>query len=400
MIAVRQESSHGSDRIPPGVYAQVGRGHSGLATRCIGRRRLPPWPSSTPSSSRSASDPRPGWSWRGASSGRSASSGTPPTSRSTACSPGWRPTAGSTSSRSRQTGRPDKKVYAVSPAGRAGARRLAGRADRRSEALRSELAVKLRGASYGDRARRARRGPRATSPTTRPGWRTTEQLRARDYPDPPTLDRRRRSTSTSCCAAASAWRSSGSTGSTEYLHAHETTPTDERMTTDLPPPARADHPRRRSTLRNRVVMGSMHTGLEDRALGPRRAGGVLRRARPRRRRPDHHRRLRAQQARLAQAVRLRDDHPAAGDAAPRGHRRGARRGRRDRAAGAARRPLRLPPVQRRARRDTKSPITPFKPHALSTQGRRPHRHRLRASRSRWPARRATTRSRSWAPRAT
>ena len=44
-----------------------------------------------------------------------------------------------------------------------------------------------------------------------------------------------------------------------------------------------------------------------------RAGGVLRRARPRRRRPDRHRRLRAQQARLAQAVRRRADHPAAGE---------------------------------------------------------------------------------------
>ena len=39
-------------------------------------------------------------------------------------------------------------------------------------------------------------------------------------------------------------------------------------------------------------------------VGHRQAGGVLRRARPRRRRPDHHRRLRAHQARLAQAVRL------------------------------------------------------------------------------------------------
>ena len=55
-------------------------------------------------------------------------------------------------------------------------------------------------------------------------------------------------------------------------------------------------------------MGSMHTGLEDRARRPARARGVLRRAGPRRRRPDRHRRLRPQHARLAQAVRLRDDH--------------------------------------------------------------------------------------------
>ena len=45
------------------------------------------------------------------------------------------------------------------------------------------------------------------------------------------------------------------------------------------------------TLRNRVVMGSMHTGLEDRAWDLAQAGGVLRRAGPRRRRPDRHRRL-------------------------------------------------------------------------------------------------------------
>jgi len=49
-----------------------------------------------------------------------------------------------------QTGRPDKKVYAVSPAG---ARVLADwlAAPTPMEPLRSELAVKMRGASYGDR---------------------------------------------------------------------------------------------------------------------------------------------------------------------------------------------------------------------------------------------------------
>lgn len=48
-----------------------------------------------------------------------------------------------------QSGRPDKKVYAVSAAGR---RVLADwlAADTPVEPLRSELAVKLRGASYGD----------------------------------------------------------------------------------------------------------------------------------------------------------------------------------------------------------------------------------------------------------
>lgn len=56
-----------------------------------------------------------------------------------------------TSSTVPQTGRPDKKAYAVSARGRAVladwlAEPMAG------ETFRSELAVKLRGASYGDRA--------------------------------------------------------------------------------------------------------------------------------------------------------------------------------------------------------------------------------------------------------
>jgi DNA-binding PadR family transcriptional regulator len=49
-----------------------------------------------------------------------------------------------------QTGKPDKKVYAVSPVGEAVlAAWLA--APTETQALRSELAVKLRGASFGDR---------------------------------------------------------------------------------------------------------------------------------------------------------------------------------------------------------------------------------------------------------
>ena len=46
---------------------------------------------------------------------------------------------------------------------------------------------------------------------------------------------------------------------TEYLDAHPRSPH------DLPAPARAARPSGGLTLRNRVVMGSMHTGLEDRA---------------------------------------------------------------------------------------------------------------------------------------
>ena len=75
----------------------------------------------------------------------------------------------------------------------------------------------------------------------------------------------------------------------------------------LPPPARADH-LGDLTLRNRVGDGLDAHRARGPRPGPARARGVLRRARPRRRRPDRHRRLRAQPARLAQAVRLRDDH--------------------------------------------------------------------------------------------
>ena len=50
-----------------------------------------------------------------------------------------------------QSGRPDKKEYAVTPAGAAVLRDWLA-APTPMEPLRSELAVKLRGAAYGDRA--------------------------------------------------------------------------------------------------------------------------------------------------------------------------------------------------------------------------------------------------------
>ncbi len=81
-----------------------------------------------------------------------------------------------------QTGRPDKKVYAVSPAGRTAlASWLAEPTG--TEPLRSELAVKLRGASFGDRAAvldvvRANLADHAT----RLGH--YRQLMERDYPEP------------------------------------------------------------------------------------------------------------------------------------------------------------------------------------------------------------------------
>ncbi len=99
-----------------------------------------------------------------------------------------------------------------------------------------------------------------------------------------------------------------------------------------------------TTLRNRVVMGSMHTGLEDRAARHRPTRRVLRRASPRRRRPDHHRRICAEPHRLAAAVRVADGVVVGGTSTSPHHRRRARRGRQDPAADPARGTLCLPSV--------------------------------------------------------
>ena len=84
-----------------------------------------------------------------------------------------------------QAGRPAKKVYDVSPAGR---RELSDwlAADTPVEPLRSELAVKLRAASYGDRA-----GVRALAERhlAEHHARLTayHRMAAEQYPDPATL---------------------------------------------------------------------------------------------------------------------------------------------------------------------------------------------------------------------
>ncbi len=84
-----------------------------------------------------------------------------------------------------QHGRPDKKVYDVAAAGRQELERwLAERGP--TEQLRSELAVRLRGASYGDRAavlaqvaeHRADHASRLAH---------YEAMAARDFPDPDVL---------------------------------------------------------------------------------------------------------------------------------------------------------------------------------------------------------------------
>jgi DNA-binding PadR family transcriptional regulator len=84
-----------------------------------------------------------------------------------------------------QSGRPDKKEYAVTPAGAAVLRAwLAGPTP--MEPLRSELAVKLRGAAYGDRAAvlAVARDNLADHALRLAHY---EHLATRDYPDPTAL---------------------------------------------------------------------------------------------------------------------------------------------------------------------------------------------------------------------
>jgi DNA-binding PadR family transcriptional regulator len=84
-----------------------------------------------------------------------------------------------------QHGRPDKKVYAVADQGRRELDRWIA-ADSPVETFRSEVAVKLRAASYGDRAAVLRQVAehRAEHATRLAHY---EQLAATDFPDPDAL---------------------------------------------------------------------------------------------------------------------------------------------------------------------------------------------------------------------
>ena len=85
-----------------------------------------------------------------------------------------------------QTGKPDKKVYAVAPPGeRALAAWIAEPGP--LEQARSDLAVRLRGASYGDRAA-VLDGVREHLAVHATRLATYEQWCQRDYPDPAALD--------------------------------------------------------------------------------------------------------------------------------------------------------------------------------------------------------------------
>ncbi len=139
-------------------------------------------------------------------------------------------------------------------------------------------------------------------------------------------------------------------------------------------------------LRNRVVMGSMHTGMEDRARHlPELAAYFAERARggvglivtggyaPN---------VRGWLLPFGSMMTRR----AARGRAPPGHRRGAHRGRRDPAAGAARGPLRLHPAQRLGVRDQVADHAVQGRRPVVARGRADHR-RLRGRGPAGPARR-------------
>ena len=261
----------------------------------------------------------------------------------------------------------------------------------------SELAVKIRGASL--RRRRARCSPRSRGTATcrRSGSRPTATIEKRDFPDPDRAHRPRAAPVPGAARRHPGRARRSSTGATRYrctgdggrhddpiAYPHLLAPLDLGFT----------------TLPNRVIMGSMHTGLEDRRRDAAAARRLLRRTGPRRRRPDRHRRLRAEPDRLAAAVRRQ-----AVNRAPK-------------PAGTARSPTPCTPRAARSRCRSCTPAAtayhPFSVSRLAHQGAdQPRSGRARcatrgaSARSttspaapRWPARPATTASRSWAPRAT
>ncbi len=84
-----------------------------------------------------------------------------------------------------QSGKPDKKVYTVTPAGAGVLATWLGQPTP-IEPFRSELAVKMRGAAFGDRAA-VLAGLRTNLADHRLRLAHFEALQARDYPDPAAL---------------------------------------------------------------------------------------------------------------------------------------------------------------------------------------------------------------------
>ncbi len=268
---------------------------------------------------------------------------------------------------------------------------LTGRGSSVTDNRTRDLAVKIRAAAYGDGAAlrdqvSALRAERAELLDTYRGF------EKRQFPDP-AHSAAARCTSTWCCAAASAPRRAA----VDWLDEVPRRALKETPVTNPYPNLLSPLDLGFTTLRNRVVMGSMHTGLEDRARDTDRLAAYF-----------------AERARGGVGLivtggyapnrtgwllpfALADDVVVGGAPAPPHHRRGARRGRQDPAADPARGPLRLPPVlgERVGDQGADQPVPAARACGTSTAPSTTSR----AARS-WPARPATTASRSWAARAT
>ena len=306
---------------------------------------LPAWHYPTRSWCRCANSPAPATSWRTGSIARSGTSGAPPISRSTAPCGRWKTTAGCRRRVVVQRGRPDKKVYTVSDAGRAELARWiaaplqAGRGGALSDTRTRDVAVKLRGAAYGDPAALRTQIIRAAR-RTRPAAGHLPRIREETVPRPVGAARQR---ATSISGAARRHPRRGkhdrlARRSDQRAAGPETGEADDLSKPVVPVGSRVHH----------AAQPGDHGFDAHRSGGPcqpyRPARRVLRRTRPRRRRPDHHRWLRAQPDRLVAAVRLGAGLLRAGAPAPSHHQRGARSGRQDPAADPARRTLCVPPT--------------------------------------------------------
>ena len=259
-----------------------------------------------------------------------------------------------------QQGRPDKKVYTVSPAGRAELSRwIADPADRD---LR-DVAVKLRGAGPDDVPRCAISSS-PCAPST-PGVSTPTAIwRSNSFP---TRSPHRCRTAS---APGAARRHPDRTGAVEMARRSTFSAVEITMTETYP------------NLLSPLDLGFTTPaqpggdGLDaHRAGGPcaghRPVGGVLRRAGPRRRRPDHHRWVRANRTGwlLPFAAQLLTS--AGGAPAPADHLGRARRGRQDPAADPACRAVRLPSACRSAHRRSRLPSTFSAAQALVAGWNRP-----------------------------
>ena len=202
------------------------------------------------------------------------------------------------------------------------------------------------------------------------------RIREAPVPGPAGADAAPRCISTWCCAAASAPRKVPSTGSTKYCRLEASLVTNYP---NLLSPLDLGF----TTLRNRVIMGSMHTGLEDRARDTDRLAAYF-----------------AERARGGVGLIITGGYapnrtgwllPFAAQmvssADARRHRRitvgGARRGRQDPAADPARRTLCLPPVfgQRVVDQGADQPVPAAQ---LSSRGVERHHRRFRALRAAGP----------------